>query len=216
MPSGNLVVAASDMSGADLVDGNPIDDIIELTSSGVLDTGFAQGGQLAVHALYGPCDCDHVAAALPNGQLAITGYVSGEAGKDSRMAVAVYNADGTLDTAFGDDGVTTLWSSGGGDSLAVASDGSVLALGQFGKGLKSTMALVALTQSGQPDPTFNGGEQIAVPLSANETPNSGEYPLDGGFDDVRMYGTWRRNRCLPQRSSCGWHAAIYRSVHRQR
>jgi hypothetical protein len=26
-----------------------------------------------------------------------------------------------------------------------------------------------------------------MPLSANETPSFGEYPLDGGIDDVRMY-----------------------------
>jgi hypothetical protein len=52
----------------------------------------------------------------------------------------------------------------------------------------------------------------SMPLSANETPNSGEYPLDGGFDDVRMYdralSRWEVQQlygfeapCLPHRAA---------------
>ncbi|MGB7159655.1 MAG: hypothetical protein WBD40_16430, partial [Tepidisphaeraceae bacterium] len=77
-------------------------------------------------------------------------------GAGGNLALARFNTDGTLDTSFSSDGITTL-SFGGtemGQGLAIQSDGKIVVVGQTNSGSDAVVA--RFNTNGSLDTTFDG------------------------------------------------------------
>jgi uncharacterized delta-60 repeat protein len=94
--------------GSILVVGGPVDfGLVKFTAEGKLDTTFGTGGQVATD-FFGNFDSARDLAVQSDGKIVVAGYVERRALKGSALGsdfgVARYNADGSLDTLFGDSG----------------------------------------------------------------------------------------------------------------
>ncbi len=98
------------------------------TTAGALDPAFGNGGIVVTH-LVGGNDVANDVAAAPGGQLVAAGAAGGYFSND--FGLARYNADGSLDPAFGDGGIVVDDLGGGAAASAVQveSDGKPVAAG---------------------------------------------------------------------------------------
>lgn len=178
LPDGGVLVAggsrelAADSSG-------PASTLVltRLLPNGEPDPAFGTAGQV-VTALE-----DSVLASsvwpLADGSILVGGVaVSLDGGTYSRWVVARYNADGALDTAFGDGGVATVredrFAAGRPSDLAVDAAGRVLAAGFLSSGVCTVTRLLG---SGQPDPdwAYETVSDLRV-LPDGNAPDSGGVP----------------------------------------
>jgi uncharacterized delta-60 repeat protein len=135
--------------------------VARLTANGALDAGFAGDG-VATTAIGAAASARAVALATGGGIVA-----AGYTGATADVAVARYLADGTLDTAFGGDGiVTTSASTSIEEARAVAIDatGRVLIAGTAGQATPTDSGAIVIRYEadGDLDPTFGGGDGIAL------------------------------------------------------
>jgi len=172
---GKLVIAGSQSPGLQAT--NAL--IARLTTSGALDSSFNGGG--AVAQQYAPTggafsSFDGV-AIQSDGKIVAAGNAA--AGGETADAFAVrFNSAGTQDSSFGHGGVAyapsaTDWLEAGGTvpgaaGVTIATNGDVVAAGQFVNGLNSYGALWAFTPSGALDGTFGAGGVAQVPTSSTE------------------------------------------------
>ena len=152
-PDGKIVVAGyTDAGGGDFA-------LARYNADGSLDTSFGDGGKQTTD--FGDLDNQGNALALqPDGKIVVAGSTSGEGGYD--FALARYNADGSLDTTFGDGGKQTTDFAGldnQGNALALQPDGKIVVAGHacvFG----CDFALARYNADGSLDTTFgDGGKQ---------------------------------------------------------
>lgn len=126
-------------------------------SDGTLDASFGTGGQ--VITTIGSHFDDAMAVALQaNGQIVVVGS-SFENGSGYRLVVARYNADGSLDSGFGTNGlqITTTTNGGRLTCVAIRDDGYIVAGGlQFGGTADEKLLVARYTPSGEPDVSFDG------------------------------------------------------------
>ncbi|WP_282702677.1 hypothetical protein [Streptomyces sp. CC219B] len=133
--------------------------VAKYTSAGALDTNFGSGGKVTTG--FGDT------VALPraiieagSGKILVGGFTRGEQIAD--LAIAKYNADGTLDTSFGGDGkVTTDLSGGLGDGirgLSLTSGGKFYAAGAAG----ADSFVARYNANGTLDTTFGGGDGVVL------------------------------------------------------
>lgn len=128
--------------------------VVRYNTDGTLDTTFDVDGIVKTQVATGP---DHAEAVVlaPDGKIVVAGicgFLSGERG----FAVARYNANGSLDTTFDGDGIATTNNlPGGAYSVAVQSDGKIVAAGFGYTGDEWQWAAVRYTTSGSLDTTFN-------------------------------------------------------------
>jgi uncharacterized delta-60 repeat protein len=133
-----------------------------MLSAGDLDTTFGRGGTV-VTPVSGSDDVIYALDVLPDGKVLAAGRGNGD-----RFVVARYDADGLLDKTFGRGGadgdgvVTPDLDPQGGQASAIAQlpGGKFLVAGTAG-GIRG-MAVVRFNADGTPDPTFGGGDGIAV------------------------------------------------------
>ena len=107
---------------------------------------------------FGTSGADALGVAVqPDGKIVAVGYASSSAGS-SDFAVARYNADGSLDTAFGDAGTVT--TSFGGAAAAkgvvVQPDGKIVVAGA-GSYADGSIAIARYNTDGSLDASFGGG-----------------------------------------------------------
>jgi uncharacterized delta-60 repeat protein len=119
-------------------------------------------------------------------KILIGGYVTDERG--NVFAVQRYNADGSLDTTFGDQGLATIDIATGpfaapitdeqALALTVRPDGRIVAVGYASSSAAGGVALAQFTRDGQPDSQFGSGGRVYI-----------QYP-DGGaaFSAVALQG----------------------------
>lgn len=120
-----------------------------LLAAGMLKEGYASG---PVPLSGVNADYAQAVAAQPDGKFVVAGRTQGAI--DFGIAVARYNADGSLDESFGQDGkvVVTLDGPGYVGDIALQADGKIVIAG--GTGLD--FAVFRLTSNGYLDPTFDG------------------------------------------------------------
>ncbi|WP_030673568.1 hypothetical protein [Streptomyces sp. NRRL B-1347] len=133
--------------------------VAKYTSSGALDTTFSGDGKVAT----GFGDTLSMARSVieaGNGKILVGGFTGGEQIAD--LALAKYNADGTLDTSFGGDGkVTTDLTGGLGDGirgLSLTSGGKILAAGAAG----NDSFIARYNADGTLDTGFGGGDGVVT------------------------------------------------------
>ncbi|MEO6871951.1 MAG: hypothetical protein ABI233_07000 [Chthoniobacterales bacterium] len=172
-PDGSLIGAGS-IQG-DGQDPNFIDRfaLAKLSANGIPDSSFGTGGK--VTTVFGPdTNADGSAVVLqPDGRIIVSGGErTGDA--DADFGLARYNADGTLDDSFGENGLVTTAISTGFDSangLALQTDGKLIAAGNGGVTLNFAVARyeTALVTT------------KALNLSTRADVGTGENVLIGGF-----------------------------------
>jgi uncharacterized delta-60 repeat protein len=124
------------------------------------------GGEV-VTSLATSNDAASSVALQSNGKIVVTGYSSG--GADSGVALLRYNADGTLDTSFGQGGklVTSVASpSDIGASVVLQPDGRIVVAGSAG-GSKADFAVLRYNADGSLDATFGQGGKVTTPVGSS-------------------------------------------------
>ncbi|WP_349572708.1 M10 family metallopeptidase C-terminal domain-containing protein [Azotobacter salinestris] len=144
--------------GKILVAGLSADDFgaIRLNADGSLDTGFGDAGKTRVD-IAGSYDQANALAVQPDGKILLAG--NGHNGANYDFSVIRLNADGTLDTGFGNGGKARF---DGGDhefgyGLALQADGKILMVGQSA----TDAGVIRLNTDGSLDSGFgDGGKAI--------------------------------------------------------
>ena len=155
-PNGRIVVAGSVT--------NPPDTqrflLVRYLPDGELDPSFSDDGWQAT-AFAGSDARVQAIELLANGKIVAAGATGPSRGSD--FALARYDADGSLDTGFGDNG-RQLTDFGGIDqahALAIQPDGRIVLAGDSQAGGDGEFALARYFAGGAPDPSFSGdGRQM--------------------------------------------------------
>ena len=131
-------------------------------AEGSLDTSFGLDGRVLDFAsAYG---FTHDAVVQPDGKLLVVG---GDPGSGSRWFVARYTTSGALDQSFGDNGMVNptvgdVVAGGRVEAITLQPDGKILTAGSGPLNGSGAVALVRMLSDGSLDPTFGGGDGIAL------------------------------------------------------
>jgi uncharacterized delta-60 repeat protein len=177
LPAGTRLFAAAAQSNGDVVavgeslaKQTPTVLLARFTPSGALDPSFGHGGIASGPAVSGAGGSLARAVAVePDGRIVIAGEATDSTGSASEgLLVERFDANGTPDTSFGSGGVANMLSSSSGDgySVAVQSNGEILAGGSASEGGTPYAAVVRLTSAGQPDHSFAGSGSDVIDLGA--------------------------------------------------
>lgn len=148
--------------------------VARYNANGSLDTTFNGSGKLLL-AVPGTDDLINSMALQADGKIVLAGYSSDNAGTTD-CVVARLNTNGTLDTTFNGTGkVTTSLSSADETftSVAVQSDGMIVAAGKASNGVDYDFAVVRYTAAGALDTTFNGTGKVITAFGAGDDSISG-------------------------------------------
>jgi uncharacterized delta-60 repeat protein len=132
-PDGKIVVAGTTLVGADAqgAGGSLAFALARYNADGSLDTSFGVGGEVITDV--NPSGDDQIfSVALSGGKIVAAGITTNAAGNVD-FAVARYDTNGTLDDAFGVNGIATLDINSGSkdeaEAVAVQPDGKIVAAG---------------------------------------------------------------------------------------
>jgi uncharacterized delta-60 repeat protein len=155
-PDGKIVVVA------DSADGLPGFLLARYLPDGSLDPSFGAGGYVETDFTSGAFA--DALALQPDGKIVVAGIVVAGTGCQypcSQFTLARYNPDGSLDTTFGEGGITNTviqGSSSPPDAVAILPDGKIVAAGSLGvEGDTSGVELVGYEPDGSLDPIFGEG-----------------------------------------------------------
>jgi uncharacterized delta-60 repeat protein len=150
-----------------------------LTTGGVLDTTFGSGGTQTIPVSSGGVTYNNVTAddiaVQSDGKIDVLGLASPSTtstGSAVRLVVARLNANGSLDTTFGNGGFqlinfstsTSTQATLSASALAVGPDGSIVAVGTTSTSTSNgqVFAIARLTPGGALDTSFNGAGTTTV------------------------------------------------------
>jgi uncharacterized delta-60 repeat protein len=139
--------------------------VARYNADGSLDTSFGTGGYTATGFPKGPAHAQAV-AIQSDGKILAAGYEYYATVKGAlstyNFAMARYNANGTLDTTFGNNGEVVTPGMGTASSIVVQKDGKILGFSNSGYGTGGgIITLVRYNTNGTLDTTFgNGGELV--------------------------------------------------------
>lgn len=154
--NGDIVVAGT---GRSPVTGTLSLATVRLTPNGRLDATFGNNG-IAVLPVGSNAVADSV-ALLPNGQLIIGGTATTST---NHFVAARLNANGTLDTSYGTDGVTLLPPTAAAWGMALEPSGGVVLVGQETYNGTQVYMAAQLTPAGVADPSFGQQGTVTIPL----------------------------------------------------
>lgn len=138
-----------------------------LMDSGGLDPTFGTGGVVTT-----PVGTDAFVSSVavePDGKIVAAGVA--KIGGQNEFALVRYNADGSLDASFGDDGIVTTAigeSSSQAYGVAVEPDGNIVAVGQSLEDSRLNMTLVRYKDDGSLDGSFGQGGIVTTPVGSSE------------------------------------------------
>lgn len=136
--------------------------IARYQANGSLDTGFGNGGKKTVD-FNGQEDLISAVALQADGKIVVAGRAHNGTGFDS--AIARFNPDGSLDTAFDTDGrlIVDFGFSDYASGLAIQSDGKIIIAGRaLNSAGYSDMALARLNSDGSLDANFGTGGKVTT------------------------------------------------------
>ncbi len=154
--------------------------LVRYTSDGSLDSTFGTGG-IVTTDFGGGTDIANAAVLQPDGKIIAVG-MSG-----SDFALARYNSNGSLDSAFGTGGLVTT-DFGGADSangVALQPDGKIIAVGRA----SSDFALARYNSDGSLDSTFGTGGLVTTEFGGTDFANGVALQPDGKIIAVGRTGS---------------------------
>ncbi len=143
--------------------------LIRLNSNGTLDNTFGTSGIVItnVGSIY---ESANAIAIQSDSKIMVSGYIS--TGSYTDFVVARYNSNGTLDNTFGTTGIVTTAIGSQNDeafSIAIQSDGKIIAGGYTSNGSNYDFALVRYNTDGSLDTGFDSdGKQMTSFTSLND------------------------------------------------
>jgi uncharacterized delta-60 repeat protein len=160
-PDGKIVVAGYSYNGSDYDFA-----LVRYNANGSLDTGFGTGGKV-ITPIGSGYDEAYALGIQPDGRIVAAGYSA--SGGNYNFAVVRYNANGSLDTAFGTDG-KVITPVGSGHNIAYAlgiqPDGRIVTAGYSYNGSNYDFALVRYNTDGSLDAAFGTGGIVATPVGS--------------------------------------------------
>jgi uncharacterized delta-60 repeat protein len=154
--------------------------IARYASDGSLDTSFSGDGKQTTD--FGGDEGASGVALQTDGRIVAVGRAGASGARD--FALARYDANGSLDTTFSDDGKqTTDFGFGADDAandIALQGDGKILAVGlATGGGTGSDFALARYDESGLLDPSFSGDGKRRTNFGGDDEGNGVALQADG-------------------------------------
>jgi uncharacterized delta-60 repeat protein len=151
-----VVVGKSDISGNDNFAA------ARYAADGHLDSAFDSDGKV-VTAVGALPDVASSVALQSDGKILAAGYSHN--GSNTDFALVRYNTNGSLDTGFSGDGITTTGLGSSHDSgmcVAVQADGKILVAGHTYTGSYSDFGLVRFSSNGSLDSSFSGDGKVTT------------------------------------------------------
>ncbi len=172
--------------------------LVRYNSNGSLDSTFGSNG-ITLTAVGNSISEARSITLQTDGKIVAGGFA--RIGTQNDFAVVRYNSNGTLDTAFGNNGkVSTPISSNSNDSisaLVIQSDGKIVAVGTTILASNSNLALTRYTQNGFLDVSFDGDGIVTTDYlsygNTGETATAAALQTDG---KLIVVGSLRNNLVL--------------------
>ncbi|HUM45704.1 MAG TPA: fibronectin type III domain-containing protein [Chitinophagales bacterium] len=166
LPDGKIMVTGNAQTTAENFDVA----IYRLNSDGSPDPTFGNNG-LVIHDLFGLQEFAYDMKILPDGKMLVAGGTMVAQPDDIDFFCARLNADGSFDTSFGTNGVTTIHFTINEDeatAIALQPDGKIILAGyaQTG-GVPTSTALARLNNDGSIDNTFSGDGKVLASVGTN-------------------------------------------------
>jgi uncharacterized delta-60 repeat protein len=183
-PDGKLIVVGSASNPNTSTDAIAV---ARYSANGALDAAFGNGGKVTT-ALLGFRDVANVVVVQSDGKILIGGSALTCFGRGclTYTALVRYNIDGSVDGSFGSGGHVVAPSIGAVDVVALAGDGSILALNRNGIGTKSVARFSA---SGAPLPIAVIGALAPISTWVNATfQPDGKIVLGAGAKGLCRFG----------------------------
>jgi uncharacterized delta-60 repeat protein len=143
-------------------------------AAGDLDTSFSDDGK-RVTDLSARGDFAGAVAVQTDGKIVVAGSAAYDT-RDPKFALARYNADGTIDTTFGDDGMVRTNFTPREDAaygVAIQTDGKIVAAGDAGfRTGNSRFAVARYNPDGTLDTTFGGDGKVTTNWTSGNDPIS--------------------------------------------
>jgi uncharacterized delta-60 repeat protein len=177
-PDGKIVVAGQVYQDSTYVFG-----LVRYNANGTLDHSFSGNGK--VTTAIGTFALPYAIAVQPDGRVVVAGYAAVGAGYD--IAVARYDADGSLDTTFSFDGVVTIDVAGLQDlayGVAIQPNGRIVVAGSSESSVSRDMAVARFI--GQTSKC--GGELVTVDLALGSKPTAKRDVIRGTSHDDTIAG----------------------------
>jgi len=154
-PDGKMVLAGTARNGTAFEFA-----LVRYLPDGALDTSFDGDGKVTT-PIRDAEDIINAVALQPDGKIIAAGYAAN--GEEDEFALVRYNSDGSLDTSFGTNGkVTTPVSDGRADSVAVQSDGKIVAAGSAFDGSHHDFLVIRYNPDGSLDSSYGDGGKVLV------------------------------------------------------
>jgi uncharacterized delta-60 repeat protein len=138
-------------------------------ADGTLDSGFGENGEVLTSLTDG-FDVGQAVAIQADGRIVAAGEAGFCCEITGSFGLVRYNADGTLDAGFSDDGVVVTNFTPVDDSaadLAIQADGKIVAAGGAGyNGASSSFALARYNADGTRDTSFSGNGKVRTAFAA--------------------------------------------------
>lgn len=137
--------------------------VVRYNANGTLDSTFGVGGKVSTD-FSSQSDSAYAVTLQSDGKILVAGIALNGV---NDLAVARYDADGSLDSTFGIGGkVTTALGSGFdfASSIAVQGDGKIVVAGYTQNGANNDIALVRYQSNGTLDAAFGSGGKVVTPV----------------------------------------------------
>jgi uncharacterized delta-60 repeat protein len=173
---GKIVVAGFERNGISNFDFA----LVRYNTDGSLDTNFDSDGKVTT-AIGSGTDSAYSVAIQSDGKIVVAGY--SDNGSNDDFALVRYNTDGSLDTNFDSDGKVTTEVGSSDDyaeSVAIQSDGKIVAAGYSSNGGNNDFALVRYNTDGSLDTSFDSDGKVTTAIgSASDFARSVAIQSDG-------------------------------------
>ena len=133
--------------------------------NGSMDAAFGKGGKVVTSIGSGEDEASAI-SLQPDGKIVVAG--SSNNGLNFDFAVVRYNANGSLDPTFGKEGIAITFIRNGDDqatSVAMQTDGKIIAGGSSNNGSNFDIALVRYLPNGKLDPDFGTNGIVITDIS---------------------------------------------------
>ncbi len=160
-PDGKIVAAGYSFNGTSYLFA-----VVRYNTNGTLDTSF-NGTGIVTTAIGSSIDIARSVTIQPDGPIIAAGYSFN--GTNYNFAIVRYLNDGTLDTSFNGTGKVTTpvgTSSSAAASVALQSDGKIVAAGEVDVGANTQFAVVRYNTDGTLDTSFNGTGIVTTPIGS--------------------------------------------------